>query len=298
MKRIIVGIGEVLWDVFPAYRTLGGAVANFAYHFSQLGHQGLVVSAIGEDESGAEIRNELRSKKIKHLLTEVPYPTGKVLVSLDRAGEPDYEILAPVAWDHLPYSSELEWTARTCSGVCFGTLAQRGTVSRNTVCQFLRAMNKEALRVFDVNLRQNYYTTAIIEDSLRSCNVLKINDSELRVLGELFGFESADIEAACRTLLQRYDLRMVILTAGSVESLVLSACGACSRLPTPHVDVVDTVGAGDSFTAAFCAATLQGHCIEDAHRLAVEVAAYVCSVEGGMPMLPSAIIDCFNAPGS
>ena len=282
---IIVGIGEVLWDMFLEGKRIGGAPANFAYHMSQFGFDSRVVSAVGEDELGDEILENFNEKGLRYWVERVPFPTGTVEVTLNEGGIPCYEIKQSVAWDNVPYTPELDQLACQTRCVCFGSLAQRNVVTRTTLNRFLDAMPGEAYKVFDINLRQHFYTVEILKDSLSRCNLLKLNDEELVILSDLLELSEESVEKRCREIMDRFDLKMLILTCGVQGSYVFSD-DIRSFLNTPHVKVVDTVGAGDSFTAAFCAAVLKGKSMVEAHRLAVEVSAFVCSQTGAMPVLP------------
>lgn len=291
MNRYIVGIGEALWDCLPEGRKIGGAPANFAFHAGQFGFQSLAVSAIGNDELGDEILEELNQRNLCHLLERVDFPTGTVQVALDEKGIPCYEILEGVAWDNIPYSEKLDEIARNCQVVCFGSLAQRNEVTRETINRFLDAMpeSEDSFKVFDINLRQNFYDEEIITSSLKKCNVLKLNDEELVIVSRMFGYPELSQSEACRRILDAYGLRMLILTCGTDGSYVFTA-GETSFHPTPKVEVADTVGAGDSFTGSFIASILKGKSILEAHRRAVEVSAYVCTQNGAMPILPDVLL--------
>ena len=234
---------------------------------------------------GDQTRKELDAAELKYEMPIVPYPTGTVQVELDDEGVPTYNIKENVAWDNIPFTPEIEAAAKRACAVCFGTLAQRNDVSKATIQQFLSTTSKECLKIFDINLRQTFYTKEIIKESLQACDVLKINDEELITIGRLFGYPGLDIEDKCWLILGKYNLKMLILTCGVNGSYVF-APAAKSFVETPTVDVVDTVGAGDSFTAAFTAAILSGETIEKAHEFAVEVSAYVCTQNGAMPTLP------------
>lgn len=284
-NRIIVGLGEALWDCLPVGKKIGGAPANFAYHVSQFGHDAYAVSAVGNDELGKEILAELDGKGLKYEMPQVNFPTGTVQVRLDDSGIPTYDIKEGVAWDNIPFTPRLNEMARNCRAVCFGSLAQRNEASRSTIYKFLNATPKDCLRVFDINLRQNFYSKEIIDESLKRCNVLKINDEELVLVGRLFGYPGMDFENRCWLILGKYDLDMLILTCGVNGSYVFSK-GAMSYLDTPRVEVADTVGAGDSFTGSFVASILAGKPIAEAHRIGVNVSAYVCSHKGAMPVIP------------
>lgn len=287
-RDIAVGLGEVLWDMLPEGKKPGGAPANFAYHAGQHGLDSYVVSAVGNDDNGREILAEFRNKGLGCLVAEVPYPTGTVGITVDSAGIPQYDIRRNVAWDNIPFTPELEQLARRTKAVCFGTLAQRDAVSRDTIRRFLDAMPAESLRVFDINLRQNFYSREMIEDSLRRCNVLKINDDELVLIAGLLELPEADAEEQCRLLLRDYSLKILILTCGVNGSYVFTA-DETSFLPTPKVEVADTVGAGDSFTGSFIASVLKGMPVAEAHSRAVNVSAYVCTCTGAMPLIPEGL---------
>lgn len=289
---IVVGMGEALWDMLPEGKKIGGAPANFAYHVSQFGLPSCVVSAVGDDSLGREIIENFNSKGLNRLIAEVPYPTGTVLVEVDQAGVPQYEIKENVAWDNIPYTPQLESLAGRTRAVCFGSLAQRNVVSRNTINRFLDAMphNDDNLIVFDVNLRQGFYNREILSDSMTKCNILKINDEELVTVSRMFGYPGIDLQETCRIILDKYNLEILILTCGINGSYVFTP-GNVSFRPTPKVEVADTVGAGDSFTAAFIASILKGKTVPEAHSIAVRTSAYVCTKQGAMPVLPSELTE-------
>ena len=286
MNGIIVGMGEALWDVLPEGKKIGGAPANFAYHVSQFGLPSCVVSAVGDDALGHEILENFTSKGLNHLIETVPYPTGTVQVEIDQAGIPLYEIKENVAWDNIPYTARLEQLAERTKAVCFGSLAQRNVVSRNTIHRFLDAMpeDNDSLVVFDVNLRQGFYNKEILCESMERCNILKINDEELVTVSRMFGYPGIDLQDKCWILLGKYNLKMLILTCGINGSYVFTP-GRVSFQPTPMVEVADTVGAGDSFTAAFIASILKGKSVAEAHSTAVRTSAFVCTKKGAMPTL-------------
>lgn len=289
MENIIVGIGEILWDMFPNGKVLGGAPANFAYHVSQFGFDGYAVSAIGDDELGNEIVGCLSNKKLKCLIEKTPYTTGTVQVTLSGNGIPQYEICENVAWDNIPFTEEMEALARKTKTVCFGSLAQRNSVSRATINRFLDCLPETTLKIFDINLRQHFYTLELIEHSLDRCNVLKINDDEISIIGQLFGWQSKSELEICNQLLHSSNLEIVVLTKGAEGSYVVTK-NETSFKPTPLVEVVDTVGAGDSFTAAFVSSLLGGQSISNAHQIAVDVSAFVCTRHGAMPVLPDSLL--------
>ena len=298
--QYVIGLGEALFDCLPTGRTLGGAPANFAFHASQFGLNSCAVSAIGNDELGREIIDTLTGVGLRYQLPRVAYPTGTVQVTLSGEGIPQYDICQGVAWDNIPYTEEIAALAPDTIAVCFGSLAQRNGVSRATIQAFLDAMPADSLRVFDINLRQNWYSKEVIEQSLQRCNVLKINDEELDVVapmlldvatteGKLIAEDEAKATAVCHQLIDRYGLKMLILTCGATCSYVFSPSEMSKQL-TPKVQVADTVGAGDSFTAAFVAQILLGKSMQEAHEMAVRVSAFVCTQAGAMPILPKEII--------
>ncbi|MCI6294890.1 MAG: carbohydrate kinase [Bacteroidales bacterium] len=290
MKNIVVGMGEALWDILPEGKKIGGAPANFAYHVSQFGLPSCVVSAVGNDSLGKEIIDNLTSKGVNHHINEVPYPTGTVQVEIDQAGIPQYDIKENVAWDNIPYTASLRELAQNTRALCFGSLAQRNVVSRETIQSYLDAMPQtdDTLVVFDVNLRQGFYSKEILCTSMQRCNILKINDEELVTVSRMFGYPGIDLQDKCWILLGKYNLKMLILTCGINGSYVFTP-GHVSFQPTPSVEVADTVGAGDSFTAAFIASLLRGKSVAEAHKVAVETSAFVCTKNGAMPILPPEI---------
>ena len=292
MNEIIVGMGEALWDCLPEGKKIGGAPANFAYHVSQFGFNSRVVSAVGNDPLGDEILQVLAEKKVNAQIDRVDYPTGTVQVTLDQVGVPQYEIKEGVAWDNIPFTPALRDLALRTRAVCFGSLAQRSAVSRATINRFLDTMpdTGSELKIFDINLRQNFYTQEVLCDSMRRCNVMKINDEELVTISRIFGYPGIDLQDKCCILLAKYNLKMLILTCGTNGSYVFTP-GLISFQETPKVKVADTVGAGDSFTATFTAAILKGLSIPEAHKLAVEVSAFVCTQSGAMPTLPQTLLD-------
>lgn len=292
MGKYIVGIGEVLWDLLPDDKKPGGAPANFAYHVSQFGLKGCVASAIGNDSLGKELISGFESIGLDFLLAEVDYPTGTVVVSIDEKGIPEYEITKNVAWDNIPFTSRFKNLSRNTIAVSFGSLAQRNHVSEETIYSFLADVKsqEDALIIFDVNLRQDFYDKRILHKSMEYCNVLKINDEELEVISPMFDIVNMDNKDKCRFLLEKYNLKMLILTCGINGSYIFSE-DMTSYKPTPKVEVEDTVGAGDSFTAAFIASILRGKSIAESHEIAVNTSAFVCSCKGAMPKLPISLTE-------
>lgn len=285
--RKIIGLGEVLYDVLPLGAKLGGAPANFAYHASQFGFDAMAVSAVGNDVLGDQALSTFDENGLKYIIPRVPYPTGTVNVSLDAEGVPTYTFTPNVAWDHIPFTPEMEDAAKDACAVCFGSLAQRSEDSKKTIMSFLDATPEACLKIFDINLRGNFYDKETIRNGLRHCDILKINDEELVIVGRMFDYPGLDMEEKCRIIMHRYHLKMVVLTCGTNGSYVFAPNDFKSFQPTPKVEVADTVGAGDSFTGSFTAAILSGKSVKEAHALAVKVSAFVCTQKGAMPKLPA-----------
>ena len=285
MKRYIVGLGEALWDVLPEGKKLGGAPANFAYHAAQFGLDTIAISALGEDKLAEETIDALKEHNLNYLMPRVPYPTGTVQVTLTGDGIPTYDIKENVAWDNIPLTDEMLEIAKNARAVCFGSLAQRNVVSRENIHKFLDATPDDCVKIFDINLRQQFYTKEVIKESLKRCNILKINDEELVLIGRMFGYPGLDIENKCWLILGKYNLDMLVLTCGTNGSYVFTP-GQRSFQETPKVEVADTVGAGDSFTGSFVGSILNGKPVPEAHKTAVQVSAFVCTQNGAMPVVP------------
>lgn len=228
MKDLVVGMGEALWDMLPEGKKIGGAPANFAYHVKQFGLDSCVISAVGNDDLGNEIVDNFDTKQLNHNIERVAYPTGTVQVEIDQAGVPVYDIKENVAWDNIPYTAKIENIAQRTRAVCFGSLAQRNVVSRNTINRFLDAMpdDNDPLVVFDVNLRQGFYNKDILCNSMKRCNILKINDEELVTVSRMFGYPGIDLQDKCWILLGKYTLRCSF-------SLAESTAATCS-LPATY----------------------------------------------------------------
>lgn len=283
-KPVIVGIGELLWDVFPEEKKAGGAPINFVYHASRLGAEGYAVSAVGADAYGAEILRELDANHIRHCIETTAYPTGTVMVELDPDGKPTYTIVEGVAWDHIPLTQPAVELVKRADAICFGTLAQRSPVSRDTIGKLLTFAPGDALRFFDINIRQHYYSKELIESCLEQANVFKINDEELELVSSIFD-RKGSADEVCRWFMEKYRLRYLVLTAGSEYSIIYGK-EERSEIPTPKVTVADTVGAGDAFSGAFVYSVLTGKTLKEAHQKAVDIAAFVCTKNGAWPSYP------------
>ena len=278
MKPIVIGIGEYLWDVLPTGKKAGGAPVNFAYHASQHGTEGWAISAVGNDELGDELLEVTAAHKINMEVSRVDYPTGTVQVTLCN-GQPNYEICEGVAWDYIPLTEASINLAKKAKAISFGTLAQRHEVSRETTRALVQAAPADALKVYDINLRQHFWSKELIEASLEMANVFKINDEELETLKPVFGLEDMDTDQACRHFMEKFSLNMLVLTAGDKFSSIYYG-NEKSTIETPRVEVVDAVGAGDAFSGSLIGSLLTGKSITEAHKEAVETAAYVCTQAG------------------
>lgn len=281
-ERVVIGIGEVLWDILPdGTKMLGGAPANFAYHVMRQGISAVVVSAVGDDSNGKELCRSLQAKQLPTAIEVVEFPTGAVNVELDDCGIPQYDIIENVAWDNIPATESVLVLARSASAVCFGSLAQRFEVSKATIRTIVQSVPDDALRVFDVNLRQHYYSSETLEWSMSHCDVLKLNDEELQCFVQLFDLNGDETDC-CRQLISRYEISQVVLTKGAEGSLVVTS-KTSNFVPAVSVEVVDTIGAGDAFTATYIASILKGKSIVEAQYAASVEAAHVCSHAGAMP---------------
>ncbi len=287
----IVGLGEVLWDVYPDAARFGGAPANFACHAAALGADAAVISAVGSDELGREAQAILRQKHVRvdWLQVDPQRATGSVMVEISD-GHPSYHFAANTAWDHVSWDHSLVEVASKCNAVCFGTLAQRSETTRATIHRFLQSTQPNCLAVFDVNLRQSFFNEPVIRQSLQLANVFKLSDEELPVVMQTLGLSASSIEDSLRMLAETFSLRVIALSRGGSGSLIL-ADGVLDEQSPPAIDAIDTVGAGDSFTAAITMGLLRAEPIAVLHRRASDIAAYVCTQQGATPELPQSVID-------
>ncbi len=285
-KRTIVGLGELLWDLLPSGAQLGGAPANFAYITNLLGNIGIPASRVGGDALGEAAVQRLSELGLNSAFVQrdSAHPTGTVNVQVDGSGQPRFEIKESVAWDFLEWTRAWERLAREADAVCFGSLAQRSPQSRTTIKSFLNAVRPEALRVFDVNLRQHFYSQQILSDSMKLANIVKLNHEELPRIMCLLGLDHKNEEDSARTLLSIHNLQMICVTRGSCGSLLVSL-EASSEHAGFAVQVVDTVGAGDAFTAAMVCGYLALTPLDEINEMANRVGAWVASQPGATPAL-------------
>lgn len=286
----LAGLGEILWDILPAGKQLGGAPANFAYHAQALGAKGVVVSCVGDDELGKEILSRLGGLGLdcRFIAVDKAHPTGTVTVKLDENGKADFTIHENVAWDFIPLDTGLLELAAQIDAVCFGSLCQRSEVSRDTVRRFLQATKPDCIRVLDINIRQSYYNKDIVHTMLQVSDVLKLNDEELPVVAKLLDMTGSETNIFSQ-LTERYALRLIALTRGEAGSRLYGR-GEDSNHPGFPAQVADTVGAGDSFTAAMTLGLLQGKELDRINEDANRVASYVCTQSGATPKLPDGLI--------
>jgi fructokinase len=291
---LCIGLGEVLWDLLPGGRQLGGAPANFAYHAHALGASAFMVSRIGRDQLGQDLLARLQELGLPQETVQVDdhFATGTVEVTLSEQGLPEYTINEGVAWDHLAVTPSALAVVRQADAICFGTLAQRHEIARASLQQMAGAASAAAWRVLDLNLRQHFYSPVLIEKSLALSNVLKLNEDELDSLATMFVL-GGDIRSRMLQLARRHNLRVVACTRGAQGSLLWSD-GVWSDQPAGQSAVVDTVGAGDAFTAAMTLGLLAGWGLDEINRRASEVAAYVCSQPGATPKLPLQLCQPFR----
>jgi fructokinase len=283
-KRKIVGIGELLWDLLPAGPSLGGAPANFAYIATLLGDQGIVASRVGRDSLGRQALDRMETLELNtdHVQVDAEHPTGTVNVAIDANGQATFEIAHPVAWDSLEWTPSWRRLAEEANAVCFGSLAQRSPLSRATIRSFLNAVSRDAITVFDVNLRQPYFSQEILADSMKLADVVKVNDEELPRIMALNGLPHENERSSAETLLAEFELKLVCITRGARGSL-LAQKDDFDEHPGFRVTVADTVGSGDAFTAALLHEYLQGSSLQKMNEMANRMGAWVASRPGGMP---------------
>jgi fructokinase len=299
MQRLFIGLGELLWDLLPSGRQLGGAPANFAYIASLLGNRSTVVSRVGNDDLGREARDRCSalSLDLSHLQVDPTRPTGTVNVKVDALGVPEFEIVDNVAWDNIEYTAELKLLAAQADVVCFGSLAQRHDPSRNTIQQFLKSTRESCLRIFDVNLRQNFYSPIILRTGFALSTVVKMNHTELPIVMAAIGLPSTDDEFAdAELLLEHYGLELVCVTRGAFGSILVSR-KAKSDHSGFRVKVADTVGSGDAFTATLAHGYRHGLTLDAMNEAANRMGGWVASQPGATPAgIPDDLLRALSMP--
>lgn len=286
-KKVIVGIGELVWDMLPVGKQLGGAPANFAYIANLLGDHGIPASRVGNDQLGEEARDCMAQLGLNQAFVQgdEQHPTGSIRVEIGAAGQPSFEIPPSVAWDFLEWTGQWQRLATSADAVCFGSLAQRAAKSQMTIQNFLRATQAQAVRIFDPNLRQDFYTREILQESMQLATIVKLNRDELLRIARLFGIENHGEFEASRRLIALHDLKLVCVTRGKHGSLLISK-DASHEHRGFRVKVADTVGAGDAFSAALVHGYMRGHSLAEINERANRVGAWVASQSGAMPACP------------
>lgn len=289
-RPVVVGAGEALWDVFPDREHFGGAPANVALHAAALGAEAWLVSAVGQDARGDAALARLDEAGVQRgtVAQLAEHPTGVVRVSLQDGGHAVYAIAAESAWDYVPWSAAVQQVAERADAIVFGSLAQRGPISRATIRRAVAAVREPAWRLFDVNLRQAYYDADVLTKSLELANAVKLNEEEFPIVAQLVGLRGTAPGDLLRALCERFGLKLAALTRGACGSLLVTPDGVCES-PAPQSVVVDTVGAGDAFTAALLVGILAGRSLDEVGRRANAVASYVCSQPGATPPIPEAL---------
>jgi fructokinase len=300
-KRTVVGLGELLWDMFPSGKQLGGAPANFAYISSLLGDRGVVASRVGQDHLGGEAMARVAGLGLEtsEIQTDPMHPTGTVEVTVDSTGQPGFEIKPSVAWDFLEWPAKWGTLAKECDAVCYGSLAQRAPQSRETIRAFLQAARTKsaaAVCVFDVNLRQRFHSAELLSGSAQYAHIMKLNHEELPVVTKLFGYQSPDEKSGARWLQRKFNLSLVCVTRGARGSLMMNE-GEESEHPGFPVKVADTVGAGDAFTAALVHHFLRGASLKEMSEAANQLGSWVASQVGAMPVPDETRLEKLRAAG-
>lgn len=283
-RNRVVGLGEILWDVLPDGKQLGGAPSNFAYISTLLGNQGIVASRIGNDALGNEARERLATLGVttEFLQSDQVHPTGTVQVSVDRAGQPKFEIAEGVAWDFLEWTPEWQGLAARADAICFGSLAQRGPNTRATIHHFLTHAREDAVRIFDVNLRQTFFSEEVLTDSMKMAQIVKLNHEELPRIMQLFGLDHRDEITSADALMELHHLKMVCITRGCRGSLLINQ-ESLNEHPGYRIKMGDAIGAGDAFTAGLVHEYMRGASLPDMNETANRVGAWVASQTGAMP---------------
>jgi fructokinase len=292
MKKLVVGLGEVLWDMLPGRKYLGGAPANFAYTTNLMGDEGVVASRVGVDDLGQEATRRMGELGIPvtYVQRDENHRTGAVKVEVDAQGLARFEIEAPSAWDFFELTEQWSTLAQKADAVCFGSLAQRSTQSQATIRRFLRATRPEAVRIFDVNLRPPFYSQDILAESMKLADIVKMNDDEVPKVMALGGLGHVDEKSSARQLIDLYDLKLVCVTRGSRGSLLVSRTDSCEGGGV-RITVADTIGAGDAFTAALVHEYLRGESLDRMNQVANRVGAWVASEPGPTPTPKSGVLE-------
>ena len=287
----IIGLGELVWDLLPGGPQLGGAPANFAYYANLLGNHGIIASRVGTDPLGPHTLRQLEQLGLTTAYIQIDevHPTGTVLVQVDESGQPDFTITEDVAWDFMEWTSQWQELAFKADAICFGSMAQRSDISRETIRSFLRATRKDALRVFDLNLRQSFYSEEIIDESLRLSQVVKLNHQESLEITEMFGLGGSNDQELARGLLQAYNVELVCVTRGAQGSLIVTDTEVVEH-PGVRITIADAVGAGDAFTATLTHHYLRGAPLNRISQAANHLGAWIASQVGATPVIEQSVL--------
>ena len=288
-RPLMVGLGELLWDLLPSGKRLGGAPANFAYMATMLGDEGIVASRVGSDELGHEARNVMREHGLSSTYVQIDdqHDTGTAGVLLDSGGQPKFAIKEPVAWDFLEWTPAWEELSGRADVVCYGSLAQRSAVSANSIESFLRNLPKAALCICDANLREPFYSMDVLTRSFRHANIVKVNNDELQRISAMMKMGAQDDEAIARTLMSEFDLKLVCITRGKRGSLLVSQNNTADHAGF-DVKVADAVGAGDAFTACLAHYFILGKTLEEISERANRFGSWVATQVGATPLIHAA----------
>lgn len=287
-KPIVIGIGELLWDMLPQGKQLGGAPCNYVYHSLKLGCEAHIISSVGNDTLGLEAVRLVKDLGLDTSTIQITNKngTGVVEVSLGDMGNVNYKIKENVAWDNIKWDSSMKEFAASADAICFGSLAQRNSVTQNTIFKFIEHSKISCLKIFDINLRQQYYSKDIIIQSLKKTDVLKLNETELQILANMLNY---DMNSALDDLLNEYNIRLIAYTKGSSGSIIKTK-NYISEMKAPKIMVEDTIGAGDSFTATLITGMLMNIDINIVHNTASKLSAYVCTQKGATPQVPEQLL--------
>jgi fructokinase len=281
MSKKIAAFGELLWDLLPTGKILGGSPANFIYRINSFGDSGTLLSKVGDDSAGTDLRKVLRNLGVsdENIQTDYEFPTGSVEVQIDTEGNADYHILTDVAYDHIEINAEMIETFSEADCVCFGTLVQRYGISKNTLRELIHE-SPNVVKFLDINLRKKCYSSSSIEDSMRMADILKTNDHELMITRELLGLSEVNLKALAQEVIEKYNLKIILCTLGSQGAFCMTSSNEFHYDPGYQVNLADTVGSGDAFSAGFVHYYMNGHTIEEALKFGNAAGAVVATTTG------------------
>lgn len=294
----IAAFGELLWDLLPNGKVLGGAPANFIYRINSFGDEGTLLSKVGNDKAGREAREVLKRLGVsdENIQTDYEFPTGSVRVKIDEKGNPDFNIITDVAYDHIEINAEMMDAFSQADCVCFGTLVQRYGISKNTLRELIHE-SSDVVKFLDINLRRNCYTATTIEDSLRMTNILKTNDDELLITKELLGLKQDSLKDLAQEVIEKYNLDILLCTLGSNGAFCLTNEDIFHYDPGYQISLGDTVGSGDAFSAGFVHYYMNGFPIEEALQFGNAAGAMIATTTGATaPISKKEILDFMVIP--